>query len=62
MFQQFIAGSHAGSNQFGNPSFYNPLRHFRIFQLIADRHPVTGLYQFVQISIQRMVWKTGQLR
>ena len=42
------------------PRFTIPFASFRIFQLIANSHTVTGFYQFVQVSIQCMMWKTSQ--
>ena len=58
MFQQFIVRGNAGRYHFCNAAFHNPFAMFRIFQLVADRYPVTGLYQFMQISIKCMMRKT----
>ena len=47
-------------NQFRHTTFYNFLRKFRIFQLVADSHTHSGTNQLGQICIKSMVWKSSQ--
>ena len=61
VFQQFVVGSNTRCHQFSYASLYNSFSRLWIFQLVADGDTVAGLYQFVKISIQRMMRKTGQL-
>src|ERR1044072_291913 len=61
MLQHFIVGGHTGCNQFGYPAFYNAFGLFGIFELIANGYTITGPHQFVQVRIERMVWKASQL-
>ena len=42
--QYIVVKRQAGSNQFGNHSFHYPDGIFRVFQLIADGHAVSGTY------------------
>ena len=62
MFKYLIIHCCAGSYHFRNSPFYNAFCQFGIFQLIANRHAVTGFYQFMQISIQCMMGKPGQFQ
>ena len=51
----------AGCHQFGNAALNDTFCQFGIFQLVADGHTVTGFHQFMEISIQCMMRKTGEL-
>ena len=55
--QNIIIDRDTRSNQFCDSALHEFLRHFGIFQLVADRHPLTCADQFRQISIQRMMRK-----
>ncbi|MNY10255.1 hypothetical protein D3C86_1432190 [compost metagenome] len=59
--QQAVIGGDTGCNQFCYSTLHNTLYRFRIFQLIADGHAITGLYQLMQVSVQRMMRKACQL-
>ena len=60
MFKQFIIGGNTWCYHFCNATFYNSFCWFWIFQLIADSYTITCFYQFMQVSIQCMMRKTGQ--
>ena len=47
MLQQFILDRCTRTNQVGDPSLHNAFGLFGVFQLIADRHTVSGFDQFV---------------
>src|SRR6476469_4899377 len=56
--EQLFVGGDAGRDQFGNTAFNNSLCLFRIFKLVANGHAVTCFHKLVQVSVERMVWKT----
>ncbi len=58
--EHIVAQRHAGCDQFGNPPFHNSDGIFRVFELVADRHPLPGTHQFGQVIVERMMRKSGQ--
>ena len=59
--QHIIAQGYTRCHQFGNASFYEFLREFRVFELIADSHTFSSTDQFGQIGIESMMGKTRHL-
>ena len=53
-----IADSYPRSHQLGNPSLYQLFRGLRVFQLVADGNTTSCPYQFGQIGVKRVMWKT----
>ena len=41
-----------GVTHFGDTTFHDSLCLFGIFQLIADRHAVSGFHQFVEVAVE----------
>ena len=60
VFENIIIDGNTGCHQFGNPAFDNVFGHFRVFELLADGHPLPGPNQLGQIGIQRVIRKSGQ--
>ena len=59
--QHIIAQGYTRCHQFGNASFYEFLREFRVFELIADSHTLSCSDQFGQIGIEGMMGKARHL-
>ena len=53
--QYIIIDGNTRSYQFRNTPLHQFLGHFRVFQLVTDRHTLSGTYQFRQIRIQCMM-------
>ena len=56
--QYIIIDRNTGSNQFGNATLHQLLRHFRVFQLVTDGDTFSGTNQFRKICIKGMMRKT----
>ena len=59
--QNIIIDRNTGSNQFGNATLHQLLRHFRAFQLVTDGDTFSGTNQFRKICIKGMMRKTCHL-
>ena len=57
--QDIILQGNTWCDQFCNATFYKFLCQFWIFQLVADGHSPACSYQFWEVCIQRMMWKTS---
>ena len=58
--QQFVVHGHTGCYEFRHPAFYDALGEFWVFQLVADRHPIAGLDELVQVGVEGVMRKAGQ--
>ena len=56
--QYIVIDRDTGSNQFGDTSFHQFLRQFRVFQLVADSYTLSGTNQLRKICIERMMGKS----
>ena len=59
--QYIIIDRNTGSNQFGNATLHQLLRHFRVFQLVTDSDTLSGTNQFRKISVESMMRESRHL-
>ena len=59
--QDIIIDRNTGSHQFGNATFHQLFRHFRIFQLVTDSDTLSGTNQFRKISVESMMRESRHL-
>ena len=57
--EHIVCQGDARSDEFGYAAFDQLFCQFRVFELVANRHTVTGPYEPRQVGIERMMWKTG---
>ena len=57
--EHIVAHGHTRGHQFGNAALHQGFGEFGVFQLVANGHPASGTNQFGQVSVERMVWKSG---
>ena len=59
--EDIVRGDHAGGNDLGDATLDQLIGQLRVFELIADSHPLASPHQLRQVSVERMVGKAGQL-
>ena len=59
--QNIIIDRNTGSNQFGNTTLHQLLRHFGVFQLVTDSDTLSGTNQFRKISVESMMRESRHL-
>ena len=60
--ENIVAHGNARSYQFGDTSLYQFLGEFRVFQLVAYSHSLTGPDEFGEISVEGMEGESCHLR
>ena len=59
--EDIVRGDHAGGYDLGDAPLDQLIGQLRIFELIADSHPLARPHQLRQVSVERMVGKARQL-
>ena len=56
-----VAHSHARRYKLGDATLNQFLCQFRVFELVADGNAMSGAYQFWQICVESVMWKSCHL-
>ena len=59
--EHIVVDGHTGGNQLRDPTFHQFLGQFRVFQLVADGHPLARTDEFGQVGVECVVGKSGHL-